>query len=747
MKQNQKLLITIGLGLLILMNVFVLGWVIIDFFSGPNGPEKTVAATDDWENTTGAEPTEETSVTVALLKVEQELEAIKKPIHSWSVGNGQGEIGYSESASENGPNGFTVEGSDICVLDVVNERILFHYGDGNESYIIASNLHGIYSANGWTATIGFVDSQIEVYNYRREKIADVDLRDSGIKNISEIVSIDDAGVVFEDLSGYGKIIKYRYDWSTGKLEELGKVSRPFYIEIDGNDAIILGEVGDKVYYWYRDGIKNIIGVEVENVGRWYVTQELSDYHSIPSQNLYVSEDGKLYLMECFNNQVVISELMLGEDVDTSENEEKTTEEPTTEEISTELPLPETEQVFAEVRRPIYNRYAGSEERDIGYAESGLTRGPTEFIVEDNIVCILDEVNNRIICCNIEFDSVSYPAVSSVMGLYYNKNGQYALINDNSIIEVYSSYGGGKVKIVNLGDRTKELYANKAGRLYVTRIVSMDDTSVTVEALPKVLYRYDWSTDTLEALGNAPETSKMKVNGQDVTVLGEVGDRVYYQYREGTKNIIGVEVKNVGRWYVTQELSGYHSVPTNNLYVSRDGKLYLMECFEDQMVISELKLGEPEEEPTEESTEDYTKEPTPYDEVLDEYFAKREALYTAAEEPDFDPERWQYIQKRKENLEVTYTDAKVTYKNVEIISETDSEVKLRLYELAKITYVYDGYYGQYTIYDGLPHIIRLSKQDGKYQIQTDSCWDMMTNYQTGLEEDIKLLIPGSDSFAG
>ena len=41
MKQNQKLLIAIGLGILILMNVFVLGWLLTDFFSGSNGPEET----------------------------------------------------------------------------------------------------------------------------------------------------------------------------------------------------------------------------------------------------------------------------------------------------------------------------------------------------------------------------------------------------------------------------------------------------------------------------------------------------------------------------------------------------------------------------------------------------------------------------------------------------------------------------------------------------------------------------------
>jgi len=40
------------------------------------------------------------------------------------------------------------------------------------------------------------------------------------------------------------------------------------------------------------------------------------------------------------------------------------------------------------------------------------------------------------------------------------------------------------------------------------------------------------------------------------------------------------VENVGIWYVAQDLSGYRTIPSDNLYVSQDGKLYLMECFED-----------------------------------------------------------------------------------------------------------------------------------------------------------------------
>jgi len=393
-------------------------------------------------------------------------------------------------------------------------------------------------------------------------------------------------------------------------------------------------------------------------------------------------------------------------------EELTTEEPTTEEIPTVAHLPETEQVFEEVRYPVYNRYPGNGEYEIGYSvdEAGNLTGPESFAIEGKNIAILDEGNNRI--------------------YYYSED----------------YFSRGHISLENL------MYGSK--KLSVNKIMSVSDSEVVFDGSfgsATMRFRYEKEADLQRVLGITANEQRIMIGDHIATVIGKVGDRMYYQYRTGEgkddKNVIGMVVENVGIWYVTQDLSGYRTIPSDNLYVSQDGKLYLMECFDDQMVISELKLGEPEEESTEESTEDFTKEPTPYDEVLDEYFAKREALYTATEESDFDPERWQYIQKRKKNLGATFTDAEVTYKNLEIISETDSEVKLRLFESAKITYVYDGYYEQHTTYDQLPHIIRLSKQDGKYQIQTDSWWDMMANYQTGLEEDIKLLIPGSDSFAG
>ena len=56
-----------------------------------------------------------------------------------------------------------------------------------------------------------------------------------------------------------------------------------------------------------------------------------------------------------------------------------------------------------------------------------------------MVCILDVVNGRIICESLESPRANYPAVQAVNDLFYHKNEQYALLRENSFVEVYSSY--------------------------------------------------------------------------------------------------------------------------------------------------------------------------------------------------------------------------------------------------------------------------------------------------------------------
>jgi len=377
----------------------------------------------------------------------------------------------------------------------------------------------------------------------------------------------------------------------------------------------------------------------------------------------------------------------------TEDQENTTDtEPTTEGIPTVSPIPETEQVFTEVRQPVYNRYVGSGKDEIGYSvdEAGNLKGPDSFAVEGGNIAILDGVNQRI-----------YHDMELPISL---KNIKYS----------------------------------------VSKLASVDDSGLVFETSAGLQYRYEKKTGTVTPGGTAPKEASVKIGDQIATVIGEVGNRMYYQYCTGTgqdaRNIIGMEVENVGRWYVTRDLSGYRTIPSDSLYVSQDGKLYLMECFEDQTVISELMLGEPVEEPTEEPTTDRM----PYDEVLQEYFAKREVIYTATEMPEIDPGWWEEVQRHTSAYGWNVLNAEVSYNIVEIIDETEIEVKLHLIEIAKITYVFDRYVKKECGSITLSHIIRLSKQDGMYRVEADSCFDVLSGYQSGLEEDIKLLKPTSDS---
>ena len=138
-----------------------------------------------------------------------------------------------------------------------------------------------------------------------EKVAEIDLYDTEIMLVNKIVSIDDNGVEFN-----GDGMKYRYDRTTKKLELIEEATDAVKLKIGEREVYVLGGTGDKLYYRYREGTKDIIGVQVRNVGRWYVTQELLDtYRTTPLKRLHVSENGKLYLMECFADRTVISELV------------------------------------------------------------------------------------------------------------------------------------------------------------------------------------------------------------------------------------------------------------------------------------------------------------------------------------------------------------------------------------------------------------------------------------------------------
>ena len=344
MKQNQKLLLGIGLGVVIFLNVLILGWLLSDFFSGPNGPEKTVAATDSGEKTTAEEhstagetspeeTTEEATteeITTEELSTEEpvvewtekkiSLEEAKRVIHTFSWGEGEDQLGYKSDGHEaKAPRGFSVEGDQICVWDDANWRILL-YENGHYSAIATeyfSGKSGMSYQNGW---IGLLDeSKVQLYRSDRSKEMSIKLPTQLTNEVSvpwKIVEIGDTYFVLEIKSRKSSArSQYRYDWTTDQVERITDHNLPAFFD-EQNEVDVIGVYDDVVYYEDTEVRENalftIIGLKAKNY-HLYVEIDQSKYIKTGGVHKcwsYLSDDGRLYIMECFEDRVEISELTL-----------------------------------------------------------------------------------------------------------------------------------------------------------------------------------------------------------------------------------------------------------------------------------------------------------------------------------------------------------------------------------------------------------------------------------------------------
>jgi len=161
MKQNQKLFIAIVLGIVILLNILLFGCLLTDFFSTPNGPKETVAATDSVEKTTGEETIGE------RIKAEIPFSEIEKvAVREFSWGNFKTELGYSHSDIHSVyPMDFMVGENVIGVVDNVNYRIMIYY-NGQYHQIPLSKLY----TEGYWIKMSQLDDWITVWNYYEDKL-------------------------------------------------------------------------------------------------------------------------------------------------------------------------------------------------------------------------------------------------------------------------------------------------------------------------------------------------------------------------------------------------------------------------------------------------------------------------------------------------------------------------------------------------------------------------------------------------
>ena len=318
MKQNQKLTFAIGLGVVILLNIVILGWLLTEFFSGPNGPEETASTIDSGEVMTAEITTEELSTELPVVEwVEDELplSELKKTLHTFAWGEEDGQLGeYSNGVWGLFPSIFTVEDDVIYVVDEANYRIVVYkqgtykeIGYRDTGIVMPSSM--TYQ-NGWLAVLD--DNQNITFICKSDGSVKIAIENPPAfrLDLCEVLEIGDTYVVFE--TDYNAMRReMHYDWIQGEWswgEELADVT----ISVSDGIPVTLGKYEDKIYYY------NMLEVSSENPrymiscetygSRLYTMVDCSSHYILPS--LALSSEGNLYIMECFEDRVEISELTL-----------------------------------------------------------------------------------------------------------------------------------------------------------------------------------------------------------------------------------------------------------------------------------------------------------------------------------------------------------------------------------------------------------------------------------------------------
>ena len=285
------------------------------------------ATVEDWFGETEEETHEETSeefmafpsweestekLVEDVVEIRLPLDSVKEPIYTFLWGEASGQVGYSYEAmtGARGPQNFVVEAGVICVLDSVNYRVIM-LEDGRMTEIDLGGKFFDVELIFQNQKIGVVDYRGDVVRIYQEDGTQehyIDLPYAG--KITELVEIGDNYVDWVIDTGN----RYRCNWETKRLEKMGawendtvEVSAP----VERNAVVVDGIDNTGVYYHYIDNtnFRRIICREDDGY-RWITEVDLTGNRSYPLAPIYYSRDGGLYLMECFDEQVIISKLTM-----------------------------------------------------------------------------------------------------------------------------------------------------------------------------------------------------------------------------------------------------------------------------------------------------------------------------------------------------------------------------------------------------------------------------------------------------
>ncbi len=315
----------------VLLNLIVGIWLLTDWSDTPNTP---IAGTE--ESTTGETKTVELSTDIPKTEtppteapepvtVELSLEQAKREILVLYPGEGEGQVGYYENTSpagngNGGPESFAVVNGKVYVLDRVNDRILC-YADGRYSEIKIPGCVEYMQYMGeqlLLVTTGTTKPlQFYVYDLDGTEKLSVSLPEA-INGVNEILMLNDTSVEFDCHSQIGHYI-IKFDWETQKYARKGSVpslEQRIDMAVHSEYAFceVIAEVDDDLFYvcYDSEGWNPFVNRQAADGSRWFVKLDKESRYSTPNQQFYLDADGRLYVMECFDDRTVISELVLGE---------------------------------------------------------------------------------------------------------------------------------------------------------------------------------------------------------------------------------------------------------------------------------------------------------------------------------------------------------------------------------------------------------------------------------------------------
>ena len=266
------------------------------------------------------------------------------------------------------------------------------------------------------------------------------------------------------------------------------------------------------------------------------------------------------------------------------------------------------------RIPVLTLSVGSGAGQVGYGgiEASGYIGADSFAVEDGVIFILDGVNQRVlIYANGEYGSIDISGVPRARHMKYENKMIAVSDNTNHVTGIYSLAGTQIALIPHLEIIEDEL---------VDELVEVSDSYVVWRTYDNNLYRYDWETDTIAEVEEPEDTftvvknadagvasvssvssaEQWSLNAENkrISVHGAKNNALIYDQYECVPNVdmffVEFSIRKVAadgsESYAIIDFSDWMVHPLEPTYLSSDGEVYLLEGFEDRVVISKIVFG-------------------------------------------------------------------------------------------------------------------------------------------------------------